>query len=313
MKPLRGLVPCLICLLLLVPLLAAGAEIGDYRVIKRPVADAAGKSYLAIRSFTSSGVPHLLVVDPATLASYDLPASSLRASTASLEGALGSTPYLRALERYTSGPHRLQNDGARRADRPSDGAYLTVDLCPSHRPFEKDIFDAAEALSKGRPAPVALMISGLWLEKHPDEIAYLKREITARRLAVTWVNHSYHHTYEPKAPLAENFVLTPGTDFLHEVIDLEQRLLAAGLVPSPFFRYPGLVSDAATMKTLRELSLVPVGSDAWLAKGESPTRGSFILVHGNGNEPKGVKLLLPILKSGHLKLLPLPEAFTEKK
>ena len=111
------------------------------------------------------------------------------------------------------------------------------------------------------------------------------------------------------APLARNFLLTPGTDFPAEVLELEQLLLSRGVVPSPFFRFPGLVSDAATVERLREFSLIPIGSDAWLAKGESPRRGSFILVHGNGNEPRGVQLLLPMLKSGELHLLPLPEAF----
>jgi hypothetical protein len=137
----------------------------------------------------------------------------------------------------------------------------------------------------------------------------LKREAAEGRLAITWVNHSYHHTYDPKEALGHNFLLTPGTDFAGEVLELEQLMLSRGLVPSPFFRFPGLVSDAATVKRLREFSLIPIGSDAWLAKGESPRPGSFILVHGNGNEPKGIKLLLPMLKSGELHLLPLPEAF----
>ena len=66
------------------------------------------------------------------------------------------------------------------------------------------------------------------------------------------------------------------------------------------------------MTAVNELSLIPLGSDAWLAKGEAPRKGSFILVHGNGNEPKGVKLLLPILRNKEFRLLPLPAAFAGK-
>jgi hypothetical protein len=293
--------------------LAAGAcqaaQISDYQVLRRAVSDRTGRQLVAIRSFKSDGAAHLLVVDPVTLESFDLAASLLRFSGASADAALASTTYLKALERYDSAPYRLQNGGASRAESSADGVFLTVDLCPSKRPFETELFQAAEALGKGAPVPVAVAVSGLWLLKHPEELAFLKKENAAGRLAITWVNHSYHHSYEPGVPLEKNFVLTPGTDFSAEVLDLEQQLLARGLAPSPFFRFPGLVSDRATVQRLRELSLIPIGSDAWLAKGETPRKGSFILVHGNGNEPKGVKLLLPMLRNRELQLLPLAAAF----
>ena len=292
---------------------SAGREavITEYRVLRVPARDGAGRVRLAIRSFKSDGVAHLLVVDPVTFQSLDLPAATLSLSGAAAEASLGSSPFMRALARYDSSPFPLQNGGITRASGAVGGMFLTVDLCPSRRPFELELFQALEATGKGEPVPVAVSISGVWLTNHPDELSYLQRETAAGRLAITWVNHSYHHTYDPRAPLARNFLLTPGTDFTAEVLELEQQLLSRGLVPSPFFRFPGLVSDAATVRRLRELSLIPIGSDAWLAKGETPRKGSFILVHGNGNEPKGVKLLLPMLRGGELRLLPLPEAFAK--
>ena len=148
------------------------------------------------------------------------------------------------------------------------------------------------------------------LEQHQDELDWLKREIRQGKLAVTWVNHSYHHAYDPKAPLERNFLLTPGTDFEREVLDTEVLMLANGLLPSPFFRFPGLVADGRLLGKLRSLSLIPVGSDAWLAKGEAPKRGSFILVHGNGNEPQGIARVLPLVReTPGLRLLPLKAAF----
>jgi len=300
---------------LLNPALCFSAEAGrdvqitDYRVLRTPARDASGRLRLAIRSFRSDGVPHLLLIDPVSFRSFDLPASAVSLSTAGADAALAATPFLRALKRYSAPPYPLQNGGAARAGARVAGEFLTVDLCPSRRPFERELFQTLEAAGEGAPVPVAVAISGVWLTKHPEEFAYLKRESAAGRLAITWMNHSLHHSYEPLAPLARNFLLTPGTDFPAEVLELEQLLLSRGVVPSPFFRFPGLVSDAATVERLREFSLIPIGSDAWLAKGESPRRGSFILVHGNGNEPRGVQLLLPMLKSGELHLLPLPEAF----
>jgi len=288
----------------------SGPRITEYRVVRSAVRDAAGRVRLATRSFRSEGVPHLLVLDPVTFQSFDLSAAELTSAGAAAETSLRTTPLVRALDRYTAAPFRLQNQGATHADAQLTGVCLTVDLCPSRRPFERELFDTLAGASKDAPVPVAVAITGVWLMSHPEELAYLKRESAAGRLAITWVNHSYHHTYDPQLPLARNFVLTPGTDFSAEVLELEQLLLSRGLVPSPFFRFPGLVSDAATVKRLNELSLIPIGSDAWLAKGETPKNGSFILVHGNGNEPKGIKLLLPMLRRGNLHLMPLPKAFS---
>jgi peptidoglycan/xylan/chitin deacetylase (PgdA/CDA1 family) len=298
----------LLLLSLLFTTVGHAATVTDYSVIRQPV-EVGGKVRIAVRRFNSDGNPHFLTIDPDSFESSVVPASGVKTAGASAAATLRSSRFMKALERYTSGPFRLQNAGATRADGGVEGVFLTVDLCPSKRPFEREMFEAAAALGKGAPVPVTVAMSGLWLEKHPEEVAFLKQEVAAGKLAITWMNHSYHHAYEPKVPLVENFLLTPGTDFDREVLDLEQKLLAAGLVPAPFFRFPGLVSDKATVSRLRELSLIPIGSDAWLAKGESPRKGSIILVHGNGNEPRGIKLLMPMLRNKELHLLPLPQAF----
>ncbi len=90
-----------------------------------------------------------------------------------------------------------------------------------------------------------------------------------------------------------------------------------GFIPSPFFRFPGLVSDRQLIENLRDLHLIPVGSNAWLAKGESPQMGSVILVHANGNEPDGIRRLFSFydkqrkaFRRGSTALLPLREAFS---
>ncbi|GFO69448.1 hypothetical protein GMLC_30270 [Geomonas limicola] len=307
--------PALLVLVLLIPLLfgptpvcaAAEAQITEYRVVHTLVRDTAGRQRLAIRSFNRDGIPHLLLVDPATFATFDLPAGQFSTEPSSAEKLLAATPFGRALQSSTAAPYPLQNDGATRAEAPLAGVCLTIDLCPSKRPFERELFDT---LTTGAaPVPVAVAVTGAWLLSHPEELAYLKREAAAGKLAVTWVNHSLHHPYDPQVPLARTFLLTPGTDFDAEVLEVEKLLLARGLVPSTFFRFPGLVSDAATVKRLRELSLIPIGADAWLAKGEHPKKGSFVLVHGNGNEPKGIKLILPMLRRGDLTLMPLAAAF----
>ena len=172
------------------------------------------------------------------------------------------------------------------------------------------------ALPQKAPVPLALMISGLWIQKHEDDFVWLKGQIAAGKLAITWVNHSFTHPYDPVAPLEKNFLLMRKTVFTDEVLFLERLLLEQGVTPSPFFRFPGLVSDRQLIENLRNLCLIPVGSDAWLAKGESPQAGSIILVHANGNEPAGMRLLLSFYDKererfgqGSSALLSLPEAF----
>ena len=65
-------------------------------------------------------------------------------------------------------------------------------------------------------------------------------------------------------------------------------MLSAGLEPSVFFRFPGLVSRPDVFEKVVALGLVPLGSDAWLAKSrQPPAEGSIVLVHANGNEPLG--------------------------
>jgi len=43
--------------------------------------------------------------------------------------------------------------------------------------------------------------------------------------------------------------------------------------------------------------LIPIGTDAWLAKGQQAENGSIVLIHGNGNEPVGVNDFIKLLQS----------------
>jgi len=93
-------------------------------------------------------------------------------------------------------------------------------------------------------------------------------------------------------------VLSPEENLSRDILTLEKTLLERGIVPSVFFRFPGLVSDKKSIETVTGLGLVTIGSDAWLAKGEKPKEGSIILLHGNGNEPEGIEIFLKILHNG---------------
>ena len=301
--------------LLLVSLCASlspAAVIGDYRSVSIPCRDKGGTLQLAIRSFTRNGLLFYLLVDPKTLKSSIVPSSSLIATPLDADK-LAATPFAMLLARSTTAPVRLQNDGITHAQKPIGGQVLTIDLCPSRRPTERSMFEALAAIARktGKPTPIAVCITGVWLAAHRTDLDWLLEKEKRRELAITWVNHSFSHFYDPAIPLAKNFLLAAGTDFRRQVLANEQAMLENNLVPSPFFRFPGLVSDSKLIALLREYSLIPLGADAWLAKGEPPHTGSIILVHGNGNEPKGIAKLMPLITGAEpLHLFSLEEAMT---
>lgn len=135
------------------------------------------------------------------------------------------------------------------------------------------------------------------MRQHPRDLDWLKQMERKGEIYITWINHSFNHRVSKSLPLKENFLLEPGTDINFEVLETEKAMLKNGLLPSVFFRFPGLVSDKQLVNRITDLGLIPIGTDAWLAKGQAPHAGSIVLIHGNGNEPVGVKDFIDLLRS----------------
>jgi len=57
------------------------------------------------------------------------------------------------------------------------------------------------------------------------------------------------------------------------------------------------VSNHQVVDKVLEYGLIPIGSDAWLAKGQAVHNGSIVLIHGNGNEPMGIKDFMKLLQT----------------
>jgi hypothetical protein len=160
------------------------------------------------------------------------------------------------------------------------GIIISIDLCQSHKPYEKKLFQALEAIGRhqGKPVPIAVSIAGGWIKKHQGELAELKKMY----LNITWVNHSYTH------PVENDFLNDPNVDFKHEVLANLELMKQNGLKPSKYFRFPGLCHNALRLKQLHDLGYTNLDADAWLGKGQPIKNGSIILIHGNGNEEPGV-------------------------
>ena len=270
--------------------LVAKDAVADYQSVLRTCRSADGREQIAIRAMTVAGTPVLLVADPQNLSTH-LERTACWTCQEASDDTLADTRMMRAVAQSAEAPglvHRgfLQNAGLTHGAAP--GAFVTGDLCPSHRPLDRSFFD--KLVAQGPHAPVALSISGLWLLHHFADYRWLLDEQAAGALDILWVDHTYHHPYRRGEPNDHNFLLTAGVDVDAEILDTERLLIANGQTPSLFFRFPGLVSSAPLMQAVRRHHLISLGADAWLALGQRPGDGSIILVHPNGNEETGLAM-----------------------
>jgi hypothetical protein len=84
---------------------------------------------------------------------------------------------------------------------------VTTDLCPSSSPFEKKFYENYNKLfssSDTLSVPIGISISGLWIKRHLEELKWLIEQEKSKKIAITWINHSYHHEYN-KGILNINF------------------------------------------------------------------------------------------------------------
>jgi hypothetical protein len=260
---------------------------------------------IAIRQFEQDGLLYFLTVDSNSLETKILRASCLECAPTSND-AIASTRFAQSLRLTTAAPFLLQNDGLTEAREKSNGSFLTGDLCPSHKPLDRAFFSKIKKTSLhlvNQPIPISLSVSGAWIRNHFDDLHWLKGLVAQSEFQVTWVNHSNTHPFDPEAPLEQNFLLRPGVDLTHEVIEAEKTMIQNGLTPSVFFRFPGLISNQSSIETIKSLHLIPLGAAAWLAKGAKPQPGQILLVHPNGNEPYGLERFVKLLAEARI---PLP-------
>jgi hypothetical protein len=286
---------------------AAGAEVRDYRPVFQECHRVGSPTLLAIRRMQIDGNGMLLTVDPATLATALQPERDWSCADTDDERQK-DTRYIRAVRSSGAAPSSSVIVNAGLVHGATAGSFITGDLCPSHRPLDRAFLETLQA--RESPVPVALAISGLWLTRHAADFTWLTARERDGALRITWVDHSYHHPYVPGRPLADNFLLMAGVDMLAEILDTERLLIAGGETPSVFFRFPGLISNAALMQVVRDDHLIVLGADAWLAKSPRARAGDIILVHLNGNEPAGLEIFSTLLAAGKLPqpFRPLQEA-----
>jgi hypothetical protein len=262
----------------------------------------APQDWMIIRQFVNDGKSYFLLVNPQTLETKIDEPNFYQVKPMTLDEARAffkATPYIKALLKAEKQSVNTQDAGIESGMPKQTGITLTADLCPSHKLLDKRIFtDIIEQFKKvEHPVPVALSVTGIWMRQHPQDLDWLKKMQQEHEIYITWINHSFNHRVSPTLPIKENFLLEAGTNINYEVLETEIAMLKNGMLPSVFFRFPGLVSDQKLVYEITDFGLIPIGTDAWLAKGQHPQAGSIVLIHGNGNEPVGVDDFIKLLKS----------------
>jgi len=263
----------------------------DYQIICKPFVIDKNR-YLAIRSFYLNGKRKVLAVNVDTLETniFDWNVTNTEGFN------IADSRYFKLLNNSVS--IELHNGGLKNGN--TDFVYLTVDLCPSSKkePFELNAIQ--EFIKKGHKN-IAFAVSGRWFIKNKKYIDWIKENINKGILNVVWINHTYNHFYDKKLPLEKNFLLKEGTDIFFEITEVEKLLIKNNIIPSIFIRFPGLVADYNLRKKVAfDFFLIAVGSDAWLANNPNVSSGSIILIHGNKNEPRGIKIFKKLLEEKQL-------------
>ena len=258
------------------------------------------RSLVGIRSFTSNTVKYYLAVDPSTLQTRvvgDRSVQVISKDAAEVAKSLRGSVYESSFSLVRKTENNLQDAGLNFRLPKEAGINLTIDLCPSHKPLDKVIFEDLILAFKGVDSslPLAVSVSGKWMLNHAADLEWLK-SLDTKGVKITWINHTYDHIFN-NSPLTSNFLLSKNTDLRYEVLENEKLMLKNGLIPSVFFRCPGLVSDRSIIERLLSYGLIAVGSDAWLAKGQQAKNGSIVLIHGNGNEELGVHDFIKLLRT----------------
>ncbi|WP_297456401.1 hypothetical protein [Persephonella sp.] len=264
------------------------AQIKDYRLIHKTF-EFNGHRFLAIREFILNNSKQVLAVDIDSLRTKIFPEKQIEFKQFEIK----NSRYFRLIQKSIS--DKLYNGGLRNGN--TDKVYLTVDLCPSSKKEAFEIKTMKNFLKKGYKN-IAFSITGRWFLKNKKFVEWIKNS----GLNVVWINHTFTHFYKRRLPLDKNFLMKKGTNLFYEITAVEKLLIENGITPSVFIRYPGLVADYRIRKTVAEkYGLIALGSDAWLALGQKVKEGSIILIHGNKNEPAGIKIFNKLLDRKKLK------------
>lgn len=282
------------------------AQVDNYQVfISTCCEKATNRELLVLRKFQLNSKLKYLAVNANDLKSKIISANACSEPVVTtLDKFIAQNPlcvYSKLFKAAASTENSMRDAGITHNWTLQKGICLTIDLCPSLKRLDRELFIRIRSHfnENERPIPLAICVAGGWIKSHQADLDWLKKQVADSILDIDWVNHSYHHFVSDSLPINKNFMLRPSTNVENEILENEKLMISKGLVPSVFFRFPGLISNKKLFSKVLCYGLLPLGSDAWLAKNQNPKPGSIVLIHGNGNEPLGIKKFYELLDNNH--------------
>jgi peptidoglycan/xylan/chitin deacetylase (PgdA/CDA1 family) len=150
--------------------------------------------------------------------------------------------------------------------------------------------------------PATFFLAGLWVERYPD---------SARRIGQDPLLEVGSHSYTHRAFHVPCYTLEPlpVTDMAADVARSFDVLRAAGIIPVPLFRFPGLCSDPTALSAIAGTGVTVIGGD--VASGdafgkdaaaivrsvlEGVRPGSIVVLHiTKANAPLTAQVIEPIV------------------
>lgn len=126
---------------------------------------------IVIRKFERKGQKYFLTVNCKTLITEIISSKEINEKIMSFEQInqiYKNAAYIKALDFSKTQSFTMQDAGIIHGYPKEKGITLTIDLCPSHRPLDRDIFSAVinEFSTIEKPVPVALSLSGRFMLTH---------------------------------------------------------------------------------------------------------------------------------------------------
>ncbi len=257
------------------PFLPGPLKIRDYRVI---ISVAEGRPYLLLtrRIVLEDGQLLYYYIDMSTL-EYGI-SDSLEPSGDSSQSLTG---LYEKLHRHLMASGKPYTGGhAPGISKRDMNLLMTTDLCPTRRSLDLRFYKILAKLhsSENRVLPLIIFFSGNWILQHPEGL----RAIRDSRIPFLAGNHTRSH------------IMKRGNRHLdrldEEIVATELIMLRTGLLPSFYFRYPGLRHRKKDMATLLRLNMVPLDANIWM--GSRIRNWGILLVHSNGHVPSEVRAFI---------------------
>jgi hypothetical protein len=206
-------------LLFLLTLEFSAQPIHDYNVFAAVCTSEPERStFIALRKFNFGNELHYLLVSPEDLSTHISSATDVKCAASSWEQIrklYGNTPYFRAIHEAEQNSDPLQDAGITHFLTGRHGVDLTIDLCPSKLPLDRTVFIelVKEFSTVESPVPIAIGVTGLWMQDHLDDFKWLLDLVQDGKISIEWINHTYNHRTSRTLPLKKNFLLEKGRMF----------------------------------------------------------------------------------------------------